>query len=248
MRASLRLTWESERYMQLEVNELCAGYGKVPILHDVTFNVGEDETVALIGPNGAGKSTLLKAISGLISPTKGSVRMNGKELVGISSDRVIHEGIAYVPEGGRPFPNMSVNDNLRMGAFSCREVLKTGVLDELYELFPVLKKRAKQYARTLSGGERQMLAIARGLVSRPKLIMLDEPSLGVAPKLVDEIYSRIAALKDKHLTVLLVEQNTSYALELADRAYVLENGHIVMQGPSSELAGSEHVQRAYLGI
>jgi len=234
--------------MQLQVTDLCAGYGKVPILNNVSFNVAEDETVALIGPNGAGKSTLLKAISGLIRPTSGSVLMNGKELAGISPDLIVHHGIAFVPEGGRPFPNMSVNDNLRMGAFACRDVLKTGVLDELYGLFPVLKVRAGQYARTLSGGERQMLAIARGLVSRPKLIMLDEPSLGVAPKLVDEIYTKIAALKGMHLTVLLVEQNTSYALELADRAYVLENGCIVMHGRPSELSRDDHIKKAYLGL
>ncbi len=235
-------------HLQLQVSDLCAGYGKVPILDHVSFGVAEDETVALIGPNGAGKSTLLKAISGLICPTSGSVRMNGKELVGTPPDLIVHEGISFVPEGGRPFPNMSVNDNLRMGAFACRDVLKTGVLDELYDLFPVLKARAKQYARTLSGGERQMLAIARGLVSRPKLIMLDEPSLGVAPKLVDEIYTKIAALKGMHLTVLLVEQNTSYALELADRAYVLENGRIVMHGRPSELSRDDHIKKAYLGL
>jgi branched-chain amino acid transport system ATP-binding protein len=143
---------------------------------------------------------------------------------------------------------MTVHDNLRMGAYSCRQQLKTGILDEIYELFPVLERRQKQYSRTLSGGERQMLAIARGLVSRPKLLILDEPSLGVAPKLVDEIYEKIRALKSRGLTVLLVEQNTGYALELADRGYVLENGKIVLAGASSELAVSDHVRRAYMGI
>lgn len=232
----------------LNVTDLNAGYGKVPILFDINFNVDEHETVAIIGPNGAGKSTLLKALSGLVHPSGGKIELNGQDLAGLPPDQVVRHGIAYVPEGGRPFPNMSVMDNLKMGAFTRRENLKNGVLDEMLELFPVLKQRANQYARTLSGGERQMLAIARGLVSRPKLIMLDEPSLGLAPKLVDEIYQKLRALKERGLTVLLVEQNISYSLELADRGYVLENGRIVMQGDCQELARSEHIKKAYLGL
>ena len=232
----------------LNVTDLNAGYGKVPILFDINFNVDEHETVAIIGPNGAGKSTLLKALSGLVHPSGGKIELNGQDLAGLPPDQVVRHGIAYVPEGGRPFPNMSVMDNLKMGAFTRRENLKNGVLDEMLELFPVLKQRANQYARTLSGGERQMLAIARGLVSRPKLIMLDEPSLGLAPKLVDEIYQKLRALKERGLTVLLVEKNISYSLELADRGYVLENGRIVMQGDCQELARSEHIKKAYLGL
>jgi branched-chain amino acid transport system ATP-binding protein len=156
--------------------------------------------------------------------------------------------VALVPEGGRVFPNMTVIDNLRMGAFSCRANIKAGVLDEMYELFPILAKRSSQYARTLSGGERQMLAIARGLVSRPRLLMLDEPSLGVAPKLVDEIYDKLSMLAKRGMTVLLVEQNTSYALELADRGYVLENGQVVLEGAARDLAGSDHIRKHYLGL
>jgi branched-chain amino acid transport system ATP-binding protein len=232
----------------LEVNNLDAGYGKVPVLSNVCIQVDENEVVAVIGPNGAGKSTLLKSISGLVKPRGGQVQFKDEPLGGLSPDLIVRRGVAYVPEGGRPFPNMTVSDNLKMGAFSNPAVLKTGILDEIYNLFPVLKKRSNQYARTLSGGERQMLAIARGLVSRPRLIMLDEPSLGLAPKLVDEIYEKVGLLKDAGLTVLLVEQNTAYALELANRGYVLENGKVVMQGSSQELSSSEHIKTFYLGL
>ena len=234
--------------MMLEVKNISAGYGKVPVLRNVAFHVDEDEMVAIIGPNGAGKSTLLKTIAGLIRAQSGAVQFGRDDITGMQPDQVMRRGIAFVPEGGRPFPNMTVMDNLKMGAYSRPEILKTGILDEIYQLFPILQKRSSQYARTLSGGERQMLAIARGLVSRPKMIMLDEPSLGVAPKLVDEIYEKIAALKKSGLTVLLVEQNTSYALELADRGYVLENGQIAMEGASAELSSSEHIKRFYLGL
>ena len=235
--------------MLLSISDLEAGYGKVPVLHQVSFHVDEGETVAIIGPNGAGKSTLLKTISGLVKPRAGTVEYKGKSISGWASDAVVREGLAYIPEGGRPFPNMSVYDNLLMGAFSNREALSLGVLDTMYEIFPVLKARQEQLARTLSGGERQMLALARGLVSRPNLIMLDEPSLGLAPKLVDEIYEKIRRFrKEFGMTVLLVEQNTSYALELVDRGYVLENGSIVLEGDSKFLGESEHVKKAYLGL
>ena len=232
----------------IEVRELCASYGKVPALRDVSFTVAEHETVAVIGPNGAGKSTLLKAIVGLVRPQSGKVMLDGKDTTGFMPDQMVREQVALVPEGGRVFPNMTVIDNLRMGAFSCRANIKAGVLDEMYELFPILAKRSSQYARTLSGGERQMLAIARGLVSRPRLLMLDEPSLGVAPKLVDEIYDKLSMLAKRGMTVLLVEQNTSYALELADRGYVLENGQVVLEGAARDLAGSDHIRKHYLGL
>jgi branched-chain amino acid transport system ATP-binding protein len=232
----------------LEIKNLNSGYAKVSVLRNVAFHVDEDEMVAIIGPNGAGKSTLLKTITGLVKAQSGSVVFGKDDLTGMAPNDVVRKGLAYVPEGGRPFPNMTVMDNLLMGAYSNRSILKTGVLDEIYDLFPILKKRSSQFARTLSGGERQMLAIARGLVSRPKLIMLDEPSLGVAPKLVDEIYEKIHALKDLGLTVLLVEQNTGYALELADRGYVLENGQIAMEGSAADLTSSDHIKKFYLGI
>ena len=232
----------------LEISHLQSGYAKVSVLRDVSFTVGQNETVAIIGPNGAGKSTLLKTITGLVRATAGEVKFENESITNFSSDKIIRRKLAYVPEGGRVFPNMTVLDNLMMGAYSEPGRLQTGVRAEIYALFPLLEKRSRQYARTLSGGERQMLAIGRGLVSRPKLIILDEPSLGVAPKLVDEIYEKIHALKRSGLTVLLVEQNTSYALELANRGYVLENGRIALEGPAAELAASEHIKKFYLGL
>jgi len=220
----------------------------VPVLQKVSFVVKAGETVAIIGPNGAGKSTLLKTISGLVRAQSGSVCVDGEEVGGKPPYEVVRRGISYVPEGGRPFPNMTVYDNLRMGAYSNPAILKTGILEEVYELFPLLKKRSGQYARTLSGGERQMLAIGRGLISRPRILMLDEPSLGLAPKLVDEIYERIHKLKASGLTVLLVEQNTYYALELAERGYVLESGQVVMEGQAKQLSADNHIQKFYLGL
>jgi branched-chain amino acid transport system ATP-binding protein len=235
--------------MILSVKGLNSGYGKVPILHDVAFEVEEHETVSIIGPNGAGKSTLLKTITGLVHSTAGTIEFDGHGISGLSPHEVVGHGLALVPEGGRPFANMTVMDNLLMGAFGNRDVLKSGVLDEMFEIFPRLKVRANQMARTLSGGERQMLCLARGLVSRPKMIMLDEPSLGLAPNLVDEVYEKIRNLrKELGLTVLLVEQNTSFALELASRCYVLENGQIVMHGDPKELTSSEHIRKFYLGL
>lgn len=232
----------------LEINNLNSGYGKVSVLRNVTFHVDQDEMVAIIGPNGAGKSTLLKTISGLVRAQSGEVKFENDNIFCLSPDLVVRRGLAYVPEGGRVFPNMTVLENLMMGAYSNQGILKTGILEEIYALFPILKNRSAQFARTLSGGERQMLAIGRGLVSRPKLIMLDEPSLGVAPKLVDEIYEKIRALKHIGLTVLLVEQNTGYALELADRGYVIENGQIAMEGAASYLSSSDHIKKFYLGL
>lgn len=234
--------------MLLSVKNLNAAYGKIPVLFDVNIEIKEHETVTVIGPNGAGKSTLLKAITGLLPPTSGSIVFDNEEIAGKPAFEAIKKGLAMVPEGGRVFPKMTVTDNLRMGAYAHRDVLSTGILEEIYNLFPILKNRSAQYAKTLSGGERQMLAIARGMVSRPKLIMLDEPSLGVAPKLVDEIYEKIHAMKDAGLTVLLIEQNTSYALEMADRGYVLENGRVVLEGTCKDLSESDHVRKAYLGI
>ncbi|OIO99092.1 MAG: branched-chain amino acid ABC transporter ATP-binding protein [Anaerolineae bacterium CG2_30_64_16] len=232
----------------MRVTDLNAGYGKIPVLRDVSFHVGDGEVVTVIGPNGAGKSTLLKTLSGLVHPHSGSVRFEGQELAGKAPHLVMKAGIAHVPEGGRLFINMSVADNLLMGAYRNRASLKTGVLDEIYAMFPVLRERQGQLAGTLSGGEKQMLAIGRGLASRPRFLMLDEPSLGLAPKLVDSIYERLQLLRESGLAVLLVEQNTTYALELADRGYVLENGRIVLEGGGAELARSEHIKKHYLGL
>lgn len=231
----------------LDVCDVNAGYGKVPILHDISFEIGKGEVVAVIGPNGAGKTTLLKTISGLITPYSGSIVFEGKDVAGWDAHAVAQIGLAHVPEGGRPFLNMSVEDNLLMGGYVDRSSLSRN-LEEVYELFPVLKERRRQLARTLSGGEKQMLAIGRGLASSPRLLMLDEPSLGLAPILVDEIFQKLGRLRDLGLTVLLVEQNITYALEMADRGYVLENGRVVLQGPGSALAEDEHVMAHYLGL
>lgn len=232
----------------LHVDALHAGYGKITILREVAFHVAEGEIVAIIGPNGAGKSTLLKTLSGLITPTAGSILFQGQPINGLKPHAVTTRGMAHVPEGGRLFANMSVRDNLLMGAFTNHGALRDGILEEIYGLFPVLRERQHQMARTLSGGQKQMLAIGRGLASRPKFIMLDEPSLGLAPKLIDDIYERLHMLRARGLTVLLVEQNITYALELADRGYVLENGRIVMEGGGSELAGNTHIKKHYLGL
>lgn len=232
----------------LQISELHAGYGKVPVLRDVSFHVDEGEVVTVIGPNGAGKSTLLKTISGLIKPYSGHITFEGQSFEGAAPHVVTRAGISHVPEGGRLFTNMSVLENLLMGGYGNRESLEDGGLEEVFEMFPVLKERRTQLAKTLSGGERQMLAIGRGLVSRPRLLMLDEPSLGLAPKLVDAIYERLHTLRERGLTVLLVEQNTSYALELAGRGYVLENGRIVLEGTGEELAHNAYVKECYLGL
>ncbi len=232
----------------LRVENLSSGYYRVPVLENISFSVHEGEIVTIIGPNGAGKTTLLKTLSGLIRPSSGQVFFDGQEISGAPPHAISRAGIAHVPEGGRLFPNMSVMENLLMGAYGNREALKAGVLEEVFELFPRLKERRHQLARTLSGGERQMLAIARGLASRPKLLMLDEPSLGLAPVLVDTIYDRLQVLRERGLTILLVEQNVLHALRLADRGYVLENGRIVLEGTCPELSGNSHIKRYYLGL
>lgn len=232
----------------LKITNLNAGYGKVIVLRDVNLQINEGEIVAVIGPNGAGKSTLLKNISGLIQPTSGKIIFKDQDITGHPAHKAAGAGISFVPEGGRPFPNMTIYENLCIGAYTRRENLKTNILDDIFELFPILKERQKQYARTLSGGQKQMLAIGRGLASRPSLLMLDEPSLGLAPILVKEIYEKLQKLRNFGLTVLLVEQDTSHALKLADRGYVLENGVVCMEGNGTELAHSEHIKTHYLGL
>jgi branched-chain amino acid transport system ATP-binding protein len=231
----------------LRVEGLHAGYGKVPILRDVSLHVDEGEIVAVIGPNGAGKSTLLKTISGLITPTAGRIAFNGQPIQGMAPHLVAMAGISHIPEGRRLFENMTVMENLIMGAYANRDDLEHK-LQEVFEMFPILQERETQKARDLSGGQKQMLALGRGLVSRPILMMLDEPSLGLAPILVDSTYDKMTALRERGLTVLLVEQNVNYALEFATRAYVIENGRIVMEGSSEELSRSEHVKKHYLGL
>jgi len=233
----------------LQVRNLSSGYGKVTVLRDINFQLKEEEVVAIIGSNGAGKTTVLRTISKIISPFSGEVFFEGENITKLPAHLVAQAGIAHVPEGGRLFPNMTVYENLLMGTYRNRKnKIKSNVLEEIYEVFPILKEREKQLAKTLSGGERQMLSIGRSLASQPKFLMLDEPSQGLAPKLIDDIYHKLSTLKKKGLTMLLIEQNIIYALRFAQKAYLLENGRVVMEGNSKDLLKSEHIKKHYLGL
>jgi branched-chain amino acid transport system ATP-binding protein len=233
----------------LELKGVDALYGRVRALRGVTINVDQGEVVALLGSNGAGKTTTLRTISGLMHPPAGTISFNGKEITRMPAHDIVGLGICQSPEGRRLFPRMQVIDNLRMGAFLRND--KDGIqkdMDRVYELFPRLKERTTQLAGTLSGGEQQMLAIGRALMSKPKLLMLDEPSLGLAPILVETIFQIVREINAQGIPILLVEQNATKALEVAHRAYVLETGTIVKSGSGKELLSSPDVQRAYLGI
>ena len=229
----------------LEVEGLNAGYGHVEVLWDVDLAVGEAEVVALVGSNGAGKSTLLRALSGMIRPTGGEARLDGRSLVGLRPEQVVDLGIAHVPEGRRLFPGLTVRENLLVGAYSRRG---RADIDRALELFPRLRERLDQLAGSMSGGEQQMCALARGLMSRPRLLMIDELSLGLAPNLVETILDRLAEIRNDGTALLLVEQDVDAALHVADRGYVLENGRIVASGASDELLSDERVREAYLGV
>jgi branched-chain amino acid transport system ATP-binding protein len=235
--------------MMLELNAINTYYGKVRALWDVSLRVDEKEIVALVGANGAGKTTMLNTISGMIHPTSGSIQFCGLGIDRLLPYQIVKIGISYIPEGGKPFPDMTVHENLEMGAYH-DEIWKKReeTIEQVYKIFPILKERASQLARTLSGGERQMLAVGRGLMSRPKLCALDEPSYGLSPILVKEIFNVIKALRDQGMTLLLVEQNVQQTLEIADRSYVLENGRIVSEGKSKELLQNDHIKKAYLGL
>jgi branched-chain amino acid transport system ATP-binding protein len=224
-------------------------YGKAQALWDVCLEINEAEIVALLGSNGVGKTTLLNTISGLLRPASGSVEFLGKRIDGLPPHSIVEIGISHVPEGGRVFPDMTVRENLEMGAYPYHAwKQKEETLEQVYQVFPILKERGGQLARTLSGGERQMLAIGRGLMSKPRLCLLDEPSYGLAPLLVTEIFRIIQGLRDQGITVFLIEQNVRRALEIADRAYVLENGRICLEGACDELLQSDFVRKAYLGL
>jgi branched-chain amino acid transport system ATP-binding protein len=232
----------------LEVSELSVGYGKSRVLFDVSFRVGRDELIGLIGANGAGKTTMLKCISGLLRPWSGTITFDGNRIEKLDPDQIVRLGIAHCPEGRRVFPEMSVRENLRMGAYARRDGWEEG-FDRMMQLFPRLGERQSQLAGTLSGGEQQMLAIGRALMSRPKLLLLDEPSLGLAPLLVDQVFEVIGEISnEEHITTVLIEQNASAALRIANRAYVLEGGRFVTEGSGSELLRNEEVRSAYLGI
>jgi len=233
----------------LSVNNLSVGYKGLLAIQDVSFEVKSGEIVSLIGSNGAGKTTLLKSILGLLKPMQGEIRLNDQVISGRPAYDVVKKKIALVPEGRRLFPRLSVQDNLLLGAYTVEsKELIAESLETVLRLFPWVKARADQRAGTLSGGEQQQVAIARGLMSRPELLMLDEPSLGVMPKLITEIFETVARIAGEGVTVLLVEQNVFEALQVCHRAYVLQTGRIVMEGTSSELSQSDLVRRAYLGM
>lgn len=236
----------------LTVEGLSCGYGRVEVLRDVSVEVGEGEVVTLIGSNGAGKSTLLKSITGLMAPWSGSVTLAGEEITARSPERIVRKGLALVPEGRKLFGPMSVQENLELGAYSVRNRRDSAKAFEddlslVRELFPVLADRESQPAATLSGGEQQMLAVARALMSRPSLLVLDEPSLGLAPKVIAEIFAVLDELRDRGLTILLVEQDAHIALKHADRGYVLRTGSIALSGTSQELLSNDDVRMIYLG-
>ena len=228
----------------LDVKQLATGYGRVQVLWDIDLNVQENEIVALVGPNGAGKTTLLRAISGMIRIRSGSVEFRGAKINGESIENIVSHGIAHVPEGRRLFPGLSVRDNLRLGGWRTG---KTDV-DRVVELFPRLGERLNQIAGSMSGGEQQMCAIARGLMSEPKLMMIDELSLGLAPVVVDEIIDRLPSIAASGTSVLLVDQDVDAALTIAARAYVLEAGHLVLSGSAADLLADPRVQESYLGV
>ena len=233
----------------LKLNDISVFYRKVQVLWSVSFAIQEKEIVTLIGSNGAGKTTVLNTISGLVHPATGIVEFLGVRIDRMPTYRIIELCISHIPEGGISFPDMTVRENLEMGAYIPRaQKGKQTSLEWVYEMFPVLRERSRQLARTLSGGERQMLAIARGLMSRPKLCMFDEPSYGLAPVLVEEIFRVIARLREQGATVLLVEQNVKHTLEIADRAYLLENGKVVLEGTSERFLQDNYVRQAYLGL
>ncbi|CAB4648899.1 unannotated protein [freshwater metagenome] len=232
----------------LEVKNIQVAYGKIVAVKDVSIDVKQGEIVTLIGSNGAGKSTTLRTISGLIKPKSGEILFNGKRIDGVPGHEIVGMGICHSPEGRRIFPRMTVKENLELGAFLRND--KTAVnadMDRVLELFPRLKERIKQTAGTMSGGEQQMLAVSRALMGDPKLLLLDEPSMGLAPVLVELIFDTIVKIRKQGITILLIEQNATAALEVADRAYVLESGKVKMSGSAKELSSDDKVTKAYLG-
>ncbi len=233
--------------MLLSVKDINVYYGAIHAIKGISFDVNEGEIVTLIGANGAGKSTSLNTVSGLLRSKTGSIEFDGKDISRIPAHRLVKMGLSQVPEGRRVFLQMTVQENLEMGAFTAKQNSVSASLDKVYELFPRLKERYRQIAGTLSGGEQQMLAMGRALMSNPKLMMLDEPSMGLAPILVEQIFEIIHNLHEAGTTILLVEQNASMALSIADRAYVLETGKITLSGSAKELLHDDSVRKAYLG-
>ncbi|MGB7000487.1 MAG: ABC transporter ATP-binding protein [Halobacteriota archaeon] len=235
--------------IMLELKDLTVAYEKVQVLWDISFSIKAGEVVTLLGSNGAGKSTTVKTIQGILKPNSGSIKFMDKHIEGLPAYKIVDDGIALVPEGREIFPKMNVFENLLLGAYvpRAKESLDES-LEWVLKLFPKLEERKKQLAGTMSGGEQQMLAIARALMSKPKLLMLDEPSLGLAPMIVLQVFEIIKKLHEEGVTILLVEQNVHHALEIADSAYVLEKGRIILEGKGLELLDDEYVKSAYLGV
>ena len=230
----------------LEIKDLNVRFGGIRAVDGISMNVQEGKIITLIGANGAGKSTILRSVSGIVRPTSGDILLNGESIVGLSPDKIVARGVTLVPEGRRVFPNLTVLENLKIGAYLRKDKLSND-LEYVYSLFPRLRERHWQHAGTLSGGEQQMLAMGRALMSHPELLMLDEPSMGLAPILVDQIFDIIKELHAAGTTILLVEQNANKALGVADRAYVLESGRVKLSGTGKELAESDEIRKAYLG-
>ena len=233
----------------LNVNRLSLFYGKIQVLWDVCLTIAEKEMVAVIGSNASGKTSLLNTISGLLTPSSGTVEFLGRALQKTPAYLIARLGISHIPEGGGLFPDMKVSENLELGAYThAGEKEKKETMQWVYEIFPSLAARSTQLAKTLSGGERQMLAIGRGLMSKPRLCMLDEPSYALSPLLVMDVFKAVRVLRDRGTTILLVEQDIKRALEMADRAYLLENGRVVLEGPRDLFLQNDHVKKAYLGL
>jgi branched-chain amino acid transport system ATP-binding protein len=232
----------------LEIKDLVAGYGGAPILRGISISVAAGEVTAVLGANGVGKTTLNRAISGLIATEAGSIRFAGENITGLSAADIVERGLIHVPEGRKIFPNMSVRENLELGSYRRAKGNRSANLEKSFALFPRLKERERQLAGTLSGGEQQMLAIGRGLMAEPRLLILDEPSLGLSPLLVEELFTLIASIAREGLAVMLVEQNVVQSLELATSAYVLENGAVTLHGKAADLARDPELQRTYLGM
>jgi branched-chain amino acid transport system ATP-binding protein len=233
----------------LEVEDISAAYGMVQILRNVSFKVDEKEIVSIIGPNGAGKTTLVKTIMGFLKPQTGYIRFNGQNIEKTSTNEIVTKGLTMIPEGREIFPRMSVLENLMLGAYTIKDKEKVKQTKEkVYGIFPVLKKKEKTLAQTLSGGEQQMLVICRSLMSNPKMLILDEPSLGLAPIIVEKVLDTVRTINDEGVTILLVEQNIHDSLNVADRGYVLEEGNIILEGKSRELLSNSHIKEVYLGL
>ncbi len=233
----------------LEIINLSAAYGMVQILYDVNFKVEKGEIISIIGPNGAGKTTLVKTIMGFLHPKTGTVKFNGDSIEKLPTYEIVKKGLTMIPEGREIFPRMTVEENLQLGAFSIADKAKVNETKEkVFDIFPVLKKKEKALAQTLSGGEQQMLVICRSLMSNPQLLILDEPSLGLAPIIVEKVLDTVRAINEEGVTVLLVEQNIHESLNVANRGYVLEEGKIILEGKSRELLSNTHIKEVYLGL